>query len=298
MEEKPSKREQRKERRRLWFARMRSKSRLVIVDEQTFAEKFSLRLSPMNLFIWVGSITFVLVVLTTMVIAYTPLREFIPGYPDGSERQAMVDNKIKADSLELELRKYDDYLRNVAIILNGGTIKDTAMESQAPGDYDDVDFSKSPEDSIMRRKVEEEERYALQSGNTVVAKSSDEMYGVFFFTPLEGTITQSFNPSQGHYGIDIVSPPKEAIKSTLDGTVVFADWTSDGGHEIHIQHSNNLISVYKHNAVLLKKTGDRVRAGDPIAIVGNTGKLSEGPHLHFELWHKGKAIDPQNYLIL
>lgn len=295
-----TKKERRRERRKRMVQKIRLKHRLVILDESSFAEKFSLRLSPMNLFIWVGSFAVLLVVGTTFLIAYTPLREFIPGYPDGSEKQQYIDNRLKTDSLEREIKKYEDYVANIKSILNGETQQDTLAENRSVvKDYKNVAFNHSPEDSVLRKKVEEEEKYNLQFGTAKTnIVSQDNMYGIFFFTPLDGTITQSFDPRTEHFGIDIVTGTNDAIKSTLDGTVVFADWTADGGQEIHVQHANNLISIYKHNSVLLKKAGDVVNAGDPIAIVGNTGKLSEGPHLHFELWFKGKAIDPQNYLIL
>lgn len=278
--------------------KIRLKQRLVILDENTFEEKFSLRLSAMNLFIWIGSLSFLLILGTTILIAYTPLREFIPGYPDGSEKQQYIENRMKADSLESELKKYEDYVSNIQIILSGETPSDSSGNPVAIKDYKNVNFKRSSEDSIFRKKVEEEEKYNLQFGQAKAVVSNDQMYGIFFFTPLSGTVSQSFDPKKEHFGIDIITSTNDAIKATLDGTVVFADWTSDGGHEIHIQHSNNLMSVYKHNSVLLKKTGDVVNAGDPIAIVGNSGKLTEGTHLHFELWYKGKAIDPQNYLLL
>lgn len=293
----PSRKEQRKERRRLFFRKLKLKYRLVIIDENTFAEKFSLRLSPINLFIWVGSLSLLLILGTTMLIAYTPLREFIPGYPDGSERRAMIENKVRADSLEAQLGKYDSYVKNIQTILNGGQPNDSLQADNVSINADNVEFRRTAEDSLLRKKVEDAERYELQFGSEERGMAGDKMYGVFFFTPLQGTITQSFNPSQQHYGIDIAAPARDGIKATLDGTVIFSGWTSEGGHEVHLQHANNLVSIYKHNAVLLKKTGETVKAGDVIAIVGNSGELSDGPHLHFELWHKGKAIDPQNYLI-
>ncbi len=278
--------------------KLRIKYRLVILDENTFAEKFSLRLSRLSTFIWISSAGLLLIALTTLMIAYTPLREFIPGYPDGSERRLMMSNLAKSDSLENELRKYEEYVSTLKVILDGEVPADSIAGKEAAKEYRSVHFTRSAEDSLLRRKVEEEEKYNLQFSKASETYSQDNMYGIFFFTPLEGTLTQSFNPATGHYGIDIVSGGKEAVKATLDGTVIFADWASDGGHEIHIQHTHNLVSVYKHNAVLLKKTGDYVKAGDPVAIVGNSGGLSSGPHLHFELWHKGKAIDPQLFLIL
>ena len=287
----------RREKRRKLIRKLRVKYRLVILDDRSFAEKFSLRLSPMNVFIWAGSASVILVLLTTVVISLTPLREYIPGYPDGTERLEIINNKLATDSLEEELNRRDLYLNNILTILRGEKPSDSIANVEVREDLS-LKGERSPQDSILRRKVEMEEKYELQFGKGVSLQANENMYGIFFYTPLEGTLTQSFDPETGHYGIDISSAQREAVKSTLDGTVIFAGWTSDGGNEVHIQHSNNLISVYKHNSVLLKKTGELVKAGEPVGIVGNSGQLTDGPHLHFELWHKGKPIDPQNYLIL
>lgn len=279
--------------------KLRLKYRLVVLDDNTFGEKWSFRLSPMNIFVAFGLLSLILILGTTFIIAYTPLKEFIPGYPDGSEKQAAIDNKVKLDSLENELVKYDKYLFNLYTILNGGVPVDSTIQLNTSGDYKNITFQKSEQDSLLRLKIEKEEKFAL---NFIPASSqsvtvNDNLYGIFFFTPLDGTLSQSFNPQEGHFGIDIICATNEAVKATLDGTVIFSDWTSNGGHEIHIQHNNNLVSVYRHNSVLLKKQGESVKAGDPIAIVGGSGKLSDGIHLHFELWHRGKPLDPQNFLI-
>jgi murein DD-endopeptidase MepM/ murein hydrolase activator NlpD len=289
-----------KEKNKKIIKKLRLKYRLVILDEHTFGEKWSFRLSPLNVFIAVGAISLLLIIGTIFIIAYTPLKEYIPGYPDGSEKQIAIENKLKTDSLENELQKFDKYLLNLYTILNGGLPVDSSQNLNISGDYKNITFQKSQQDSLLRIKIENEEKYALnfKSAATVVNTANDNLYGIFFFTPLEGTVTQSFNPQEGHLGVDIITAGNEAVKATLEGTVIFAGWTSDGGHEIHIQHANNLVSVYRHNAVLLKKTGENVKAGDPIAIVGSSGALSNGKHLHFELWHRGKPLDPQNFIIL
>ena len=267
--------------------KLRLKYRLVVLDDNTFGEKWSFRLSPMNVFVAFGIISLLLILGTTFIIAYTPLKEFIPGYPDGSEKQAAIDNRVKVDSLENELLKYDKYLLNLYTILNGGLPLDSSTQLNTSGDYKNITFQKSQQDSLLRLKIEKEEKYALNfKSSSQSASGSDNMYGIFFFTPLDGTLSQSFNPQEGHFGVDIITATNEVVKATLDGTIIFSGWTSDGGHEIHIQHNNNLVSIYRHNSVLLKKTGESVKAGDPIAIVGSSGKLSDGIHLHFELWHR------------
>jgi murein DD-endopeptidase MepM/ murein hydrolase activator NlpD len=296
--EKGKQRKERREKRKKLIKKLRAKYRLVILDDRSFAEKFSLRLSPMNLFIWAGSLSVILILFTTLVIAWTPLREFIPGYPDGTERAEMINNRLVIEKMEEKLKQRDAYLDNILHILRGEKIVDTLSSKENDPEFSATTRPRSPEDSILRKKVELDEKYEIQFGRGVSIVANDNMYGIFFFNPLEGTLTQSFDPKTEHYGIDIASAQREAVKATLDGTVIFAGWTSDGGNEVHIQHDHNLISVYKHNSILLKKTGDIVKAGEPVGILGNSGNLTDGPHLHFELWHRGKPIDPQNYLIL
>lgn len=278
---------------------MRAKFRLVIMNDSTFEERFSLMLSPMNIFIWFGTFIILLVVLTTVIIAYTPLREFIPGYPDGEDRKQAQRNEIRADSLEKELNKYDAYLRDIKILLSGGDFEnnsgDTALTNGPKGTKV---MEPSQAELDFRDKMREEEKQNSSDFTEQVSNSSSSLTGILFFNPLEGQISQSFSRKSGHLGLDIIGAENDPVKSTLDGTIIFADWTTDGGHEIHIQHSNNIVSVYKHNSYLLKKTGDRVRAGDPVAIMGNTGSQTDGAHLHFEIWVNGKPVDPQNYLAL
>jgi len=290
------KREPNKEKEKL-IHRLRAKFRLVIMNDTTFEERFSLMLSPMNIFIWFGSFSILLVVVTTLIIAYSPLREYIPGYPNSEDRKATLRNQVRVDSLEKELNKYDSYLRDLKILLSGGDFDQSTADTLPVAANEKTDLSVSEADQAFREKMKDQENYLPQPDDQQNNAGGD-MPGVLFFTPLEGQVSQSFERKNGHLGIDILGPKNEAIKSTLDGTVIFSDWTTDGGHEIHIQHRNNIVSVYKHNSYLLKKTGDQVRAGDPVAIIGNTGKQSDGPHLHFEIWINGKAVDPQNYLAL
>ena len=152
---------------------------------------------------------------------------------------------------------------------------------------------KAKEDSLLRDYVEREDSYSLKATSASSSSSESRLY---YFTPLKGTVTNTFNQAEAHFGVDIVAPKNEAIKAALDGTVIFADWTVETGYVIQLQHKNNITSIYKHNSVLLKEVGQRVKAGEAIAIIGNTGKLSSGPHLHFELWKEGKAIDPMQFI--
>jgi murein DD-endopeptidase MepM/ murein hydrolase activator NlpD len=158
-----------------------------------------------------------------------------------------------------------------------------------------VKLTASEKETQFREQVEEQDRYNLN--NAMSDTRMSEISNYYFFTPLKGKVTTTFNPALKHYGIDVVAPKNEAVKSTLDGTVIFAGWTSETGHVIQIQHSNNLVSLYKHNSVLLKKEGEEVKAGEAIAITGNSGELTTSPHLHFELWYDGKPIDPQELMV-
>ncbi|MCK7537194.1 MAG: M23 family metallopeptidase [Marinilabiliales bacterium] len=163
-------------------------------------------------------------------------------------------------------------------------------------DYSNIVFRKSAEDSVFRSRVEQEEKYNLTSGTTGSARGTS-LASIHFFPPVKGVVSSNFDLRTRHYAIDIVTQPKAVVSSTLDGTVIMTGWTMETGFVMMIQHSNNIVSVYKHNASLLKEMGDRVWAGEAISIVGDSGELyTSGPHLHFELWHNGEPLDPAQYI--
>lgn len=276
-----------------FFRKLKNKYRLVILNDASFEERFSFRLSPLNLVLLSISAATLLIVLVSVIIVYTPLRESIPGYTDVSLREDLTKMVLKADSLEKELNQNKKYLQNISTILKGGKPEAITSDSIIEPISAQSDPGKiSKEDSLLRDYVEREEAYSLLADE----ESSSSNSTLFYFPPLLGTISNDFNPSEEHFGIDIVAPKDEAIKATLPGTVIFAEWTVETGYVIQVQHSDNLSSIYKHNSVLLKKPGDKVNAGEAIAIVGNSGDLSSGPHLHFELWQDGIAIDPKQYI--
>ncbi|TVR36457.1 MAG: M23 family metallopeptidase [Cryomorphaceae bacterium] len=277
--------------------KLKNKYRLVILHESTFAEKFSMLLSPLNVIIVFTLFSLFIILMVLSVIVFTPLKEFIPGYADTSTQINAIRAAEAAAQLEEHARIQEQYLANLRRVLQGDVFENDTLELLEDGRMvQEVSFSRSLEDSLLRLKVEETERYNIAMEAESVVRDGD-LTGMFFFTPLRGEISSSFDPSINHLGVDIVSRENEAVKAVLDGTVVLATWTTDGGFTIQLQHRNNLVSVYKHNSVLLKKEGDRVKAGDPIAIVGNSGELTDGPHLHFELWHKGKALDPEKFMV-
>lgn len=282
-------------RRKGFLSRLRDKYRLFIYNDTTFEEVLQFRLSRLYVFSFIGSMLILLVIAITMLIVFTPLREFIPGYPDGSMQRMIVNNALQLDSLQKEIRLKDEYLENINSIISGGVPRNFNEISEPKSNQEAVVFSKTREDSILREMVEEEERFNVS--NNEPERQIQRLSKLHFFVPLNGVISNTFNPEVGHYGVDIVSAPDEVVKSVLDGVVIFAGWTLETGWTMQIQHPDNLLSVYKHNNSLLKRQGEQVFAGEAVAIVGNSGELSTGPHLHFELWHNGKPIDPESYLI-
>lgn len=281
------------------FKNLKVKYRMVVMNDQTLEEKASLRLTPINVFVTVGIILLTLITSIIYTIAFTPLREYIPGYADVSMKRNLIGLSLKADSLQNELSSRDLFLTNLKKVINGD------IGSEPPPEYEavtDVRFDtmktlqKSAEDSALRAIIEQQDKFDLEFSSGATA-GSNSISSFFFFTPVKGIVISRFEPVEKHYGIDVVAAKNEAIKTTLDGTVVLSAWTYETGYIIAIQHANNLFSVYKHNSALLKKEGNYVKAGEVIAIIGNSGETSTGPHLHFELWHNGKAINPLDYMV-
>lgn len=275
--------------------RLHNRYRLVVMNDDTFEEKLSLRLTPLGLFILGGSVTIVMTMIVTSLIAFTPLREYIPGYADTGLRRNLVRLTFKSDSLETSLIEQNAFMKNISSVLRGDIKFDSTQNRPDKNkEFSKLKMAASKNEDALRKNIESQDQYSL-AYQTETNKNGISNFS--FFTPLKGIITGSFKTNEQHYGIDIVGPENEAIKTTLDGTVILATWSSETGYTITVQHSNNLISVYKHNSVLLKKIGDYVKAGEPIAIIGNSGEQTTGPHLHFELWYNGNPIDPQDYMV-
>lgn len=278
--------------------RLRVKYRMVLMNDESFQEKFSLRLSPLNVIILGGTLAIFLVVLVTYIIAFTSLREYIPGYADINMRRQVYETTVRLDSLERAMLLKDRYLENLQLVISGELPETELLEPDTSKAYAEIEFSQSREDSLLRAMVEEEERYNLRTLQLGAAPSAENnIRNLFFFAPIKGEISAPFDPKSSHVGVDVVSKENEAVKSTLDGTVVIATWTYDAGYVIAVQHTSNLMSFYKHNSVLLKKQGDVVKAGEVLAIVGNSGELTTGPHLHFELWFGGRPVNPVEYVV-
>ena len=273
--------------------RLKYKYKLSVINETSYEEVFNFRLSQLHVLTALSVLAVILVVLTILLIAFTDLREFIPGYPDGNMRQMIAQNALRVDSLENELLKRDRFFKSIRLVLNGGdtTSLERSREDTARYRNDTIRFQISEQENEFRAAIEERERFNLSLG---MKEQNHDYY--HFFPPVEGIVTQSFDEKKRHYGTDIVAKANAKVAAVLDGVVIFTDWTVKTGYVIQVQHTNDLISVYKHNSILLKKQGDYVRAGEVLGVVGNTGEESSGPHLHFELWRAGNPLNPENFI--
>lgn len=275
------------------WERLRYKYKLSVVNETSYEEVLKFRLSRLHVLMVLSVLAVLLVSLTILLIAFTDLREFIPGYPDRNMRKMMAQNAIRVDSLTDEVMKRDRYLNAIQLVLNGAdsSYLQMARNGRLKAGYDTVHFELSEQESAFRAEIEEQERFNLGLG---IKEQNKDYY--HFFPPIEGVVTQVFDEKKRHYGTDIVAKANAKVAAVLDGVVVFTGWTVKTGYVIQVQHANNLLSIYKHNSILLKQHGDYVRAGEVVAVVGNTGEESSGPHLHFELWRAGNPLTPEDFI--
>lgn len=251
-----------------------------------------MKLTRLKVFTITSLLSAVIVILVILLISVTGLREYIPGYPKAEYRQILVRNALIVDSLENELNKRDMFFQGIKSIVSGEVPQDNPVVDTTVK-INEVEFQEYNHDSVFRDKLlAEQTSLSLENGNERRRSISQ----IHFFVPVKGVVTNHFDTASDHFGVDLVSGPNSRISAVLDGTVIFSEWTLETGYVIHIQHHSDLISVYKHNSELLKYQGDRVKAGEAIAIIGNSGELSTGPHLHFELWHGGTPLNPENYI--
>ena len=280
-----------------FFSKLHHKYRLVIMNNDTLEEKLSIRLTRFNVFLISGTISLLLIIGTIYLVAFTPLREYIPGYADFNTRQVLRELSLRADSLEKDLRQKDLFIMNIRNIVEGRDLIEEIPDSVSdPEGYIFEELPRSREDSLLRAEMESASQYDNNYWNQseiVTAVSPD---GFSFFTPLSGMISSHFNPRKGHFGVDVVADHDEIIMAALDGTVIIATWTLETGYTFGIQHAHNIITIYKHNSSLLKSQGDFVQAGEAIAVIGDTGLYSTGTHLHFELWFNGIPVNPTDYI--
>lgn len=269
------------------------KYKISITNENTLEEVVGLYVSKLNGVSVLLTVLFILFAIAASIITFTPLRNYLPGYMNSEVREQIVTNALRADSLVGVLERQNLYIMNIQDIFKGVVRVDTVSTI--------ANLTEIREDSLMlrtereaefRRQYEEAEKYNLTTINIQA-----EVGGLIFYTPTRGIISSQFDTESKHLGVDIAANPNESVLATLDGTVLFSSYTVETGYVIAVQHGQEFVSVYKHCAALLKQQGDLVKGGDVIAVVGNTGTLTTGPHLHFELWHKGRAVDPVNYIL-
>ncbi|SRX52610.1 M23 family metallopeptidase [Aequorivita sp. CIP111184] len=267
------------------------KYRLVILNEETFEERFSFKLNRLNVFVFSTLFALFLILATTFIIAFTPLREYIPGYSSTTLKKNATRLAYETDSLQKILDVNEQYLSSIRKVLTGDvkTVnfnKDSLIEVAKTDPS--VLIRTSRKDSLLREAVAKEDRY-----NPLIAPQVQQ-YALF--APVKGVISEPYDSKTKHYAVDVVTAKNSPVKAMADGTVIFAEWTAATGYVIILKHDNNLISVYKHNAMLTKEQGEIVKAGEVIGTVGNTGELTTGPHLHFELWRDGYPVNPTSFI--
>lgn len=280
-----------KEGREKYWSKLFHKYRFVIMKDSSFEEKLSVKLTRINVIAFLATLVFLCFFSTMLLIAYTPLSEYVPGKSSIEVQKSLIELNIKSDSLEAILVNRSIYLENINKIINGEELVNPENYAEITNTQIPISFEKSKEDSLFRVKVEAEDKSSIYKKDKPNNNTT-----LMFFTPLTGLISDGYNNKTKHFGIDLVAKEKSRISSVLEGTVIISHWAYETGYVIGVQHKNDYLSFYKHNSVLLKSVGDYVNAGDHIAIIGNSGELSSGPHLHFELWHKGIPVNPENYI--
>lgn len=283
-----------KQKKKRMISKLTRRYRLVILNDQNFEERWSYRLTALNVITAISGLAMVLIFIGVLLMSFTPLKQLIPEYPDATFYQQMVRNAIRLDSLERELLVRDQYVRNLRHILIGDSRTKVEDIHDTVQLYDNLDLEPSTDDSALRRRVELDMQATLSA--TTEMPVSEKIDRMNFFVPVKGLVSNKFKYSEGHFGTDIVTETSAPIYAALAGTVVNSSWSLETGYTIQIQHVGNVITVYKHNESLTKQQGDMVRAGEIIAFVGNTGVYSSGPHLHFELWYNGRPVDAENYI--
>jgi murein DD-endopeptidase MepM/ murein hydrolase activator NlpD len=265
---------------------------LVVLNDDTFEERFSLKLSRLNVFVLGGVFSILLIAATTVLIAFTPIKEYIPGYSSSKLKAEAIRLTFEAKSLKQKLAILENYTKALKPVLKGDITYEEVDSLELQSEQTIVEESEldaTKEDSLFREKIDRETRFAILN-------NSKNKVNTVFFAPLTGNISQDFDATSKHFAVDIIAQTGTPIKAIAEGTVIFSGWSAEAGYVIILKHNKEYISVYKHNGNLLKEQGDFVKSGEVIASVGSTGELSTGPHLHFELWKGGYAINPTNLI--
>ena len=282
-----------KNKRKAFWKIFKFKYKLTIINENTLEEIVGIHVSKLNGVSVLLSAVTVIFLIASLIIVFTPLRNYLPGYMNTEIREQVVTNALRADSLQWLLDRQRMYIMNIQDIISGNIKVDSvySIDSLTEARTEEL-MERTQAEEEFRKQYEETERY-----NLTTIDNAQAVTGLIFFRPTRGMVSSEFDANQKHFGIDIAASPNESVLATLDGTVILATYTADTGYVIQVQHSQNLVSVYKHCGSLLKKVGDTVKAGEAIALVGNTGEKTTGPHLHFEVWNKGRALDPTKYIV-
>ena len=267
------------------------KYRFVVLNEDTFEERFSFKLNRLNAFVLGGIFSVLLITLTILIIVFTPLKEYIQGYSSTELKKEASELVYKVDSLNQVLSVNDLYIENIQQVLKGEIKRVSFNKDSVLNQFkiDEIDFAPSPVDSAFRAEVEQQDRYSVFEEAT---RNTD----IVFTAPIKGEITENYNDQDKHFAIDIAVEKDTPVKAVADGTVIFRGFTADTGYVIVIEHNQGFISVYKHNSTIYKEQGDLVKSGEVIASAGSTGSLSTASHLHFELWNDGYPVNPANYI--
>ena len=264
--------------------------KVVVSSEDTFEERFSFSTNKLNVFLVLSLYSIILIAFTISVVFFTQIREMVPGYSSSDLLTQAIYLTKKTDSLENELELNNTFYKSIENVLSGKTeqiiYKDTLAVSNEKDNIDYQAVLTNAEDSILRKYVEEEDKFNLTKNELVIENK-------MFVSPVKGQITQKFDPLNNHFALDILVDTGTPVKSILEGKVIFSEWSVDTGHVLIIDHGDDIISVYKHNSKVLKTQNNFVKAGEVIAYSGNQGTLSTGPHLHFELWKNGTPINPE-----
>lgn len=289
-----------------WFSlqKLNRKYDFVMSHDETGRPLFKFQLNLLNLVLVIIGMALLLIIVTSIIIAFTPLREYIPGYTDTNLNREVYQLNLRADSLSREMNKKDVYFENLKRIVEGydfaadSALAEVNIYEPLPRSVTDtIVLRKSVQDSLLRAEFEAQSQYNL-FGDNALASAKRTFSVKNFFAPVNGHIFKNYNPQGGHFGIDISSDGDQIIKATLDGTVVYSTWSVDQGYCLGIQHEDGYFSTYKHNATLLKSEGDFVKAGEAIAILGKSGEATTEAHLHFELWHNGVSLNPSEYVTI
>ncbi len=270
---------------------------LVVRNEENFAEKSSFSFTYAKIIV----ITFLLLVICSAgsVVLYNNVLKpwFFSGETEFDINKKIVELSIAVDSLSTEVDKKEFFINTIQSVVSG----DSLVGFQAFNRDTNNLFSEEGADSeesgrLIDSLLKDEFEIGKTSNINLVYRDQSSLQDMYFFPPVEGLVTRAYNTKIDHFGIDVVAKNNEPIKSIADGTVVISSWTEDSGYVIALQHKSNVFSVYKHNSELLKKVGNFVQAGEIIAIIGNSGEITTGPHLHFEIWYNGNPVNPEEFV--